>query len=1378
VETFNTYDQNALYRLTYRKTVGPGTGHLFTPLQQSMLAPLVAETAAGPDFSQSSPTNPLEVTTARSATTKTYFLGSTNGKLNYETQFHSAPQYTADASGNLMPLDSFTQIITGTNAVNVEQAGYSTQVQKTPTTSLFGYSESAGTINVAFADAKASNKSPTESTANNKTVFTYTNALGSGENLELISTDTYLQKNIVLTKAPAHTGTNPNYTVTFKLSAATGAGILDARINGQLLSAAGTITTSDAATIFNNAGVVAYIWPPSARDATPQIPGHQIPISLIYVLKSDGIYVTKQIPFNWLATAAYPVRADLTFSNYANGGDGGIGTQPYPSSWSTQHSDTTGQNAGTGGLNIQVSSEAFDSSTGYLGIGRGFIPIDTSGLPDNAVVSSSTLYTFVTGNQNDFNDAYSNINIYQGFEASPTGLVNSDVSKCGNALTNPTKGSTDLPIASTTVGSYAAFPLTTAGKSWISATSTTKFCVREGHDASNNEPVNNGDFWKYELVYLASSVNSGTAEDPYIDIQYSLSDTVPATSTQLRAEDQTNPINVTNTQPRFSAQYNDVDVGDTAVSYELELATSSSGFGSPLWDSGKLALSPSVTAGNQSQDISYAGPPLALDHTAYYWRIKFWDLANNASTWSSGTDTFTMADDGTHIQSLHYTYDPVGNITSILDDVNGSEQNIYTYDPLNRLTTASSTLSGSQTSYLKNYAYDPLGNITSSTDLGTYAYQGNIGTNYANPDAPTSIGNGLATTTLGYDANGNLLSDGTYNYAWDYLNELTQVGKGGATSTYAYDYAGNRVKVTDTTGTTYYPNKYYSFTPANGSVGTTTVKNIYASGVLVTTINSNAAASAATSTPALNAVSANFTTSTTGTTTTSWTHTTSFGTNRLLVLTASILQGIAGTGSISSASYAGLPLTKVSSSRTGTIASELWYLFAPPSGTKTLTVNTVGSTSAMKFSLSDYTGVSQTSLDATSSATGTTGNPSTAVTTHLAGDLVLSTLSRTSNTPATTNRTLLFNDVSSTTLAAASYQVSGSAGSISDTYTGTATQPWAMSIAAFAPATTTPTTGTTTSTYYIHPDHLGGANALTDSAGLLNENLQYYPYGALRTDTLAGTYGGTKRKYIGQVYDGSTGLNYLNARYQNPVRGQFLSEDPVFWGNPLQQNITDPQSFNSYSYAGDNPISRKDPTGLAFGIDDAAGFVAGGLVGVGAQYISNSLAGQQTTPGQFAGAFLTGGVIGWGAINTPETLGASNAVSASIVTGLIGGFYGSVAQQAIDKRKLGSVDVNQAGINGLYTAGTNGAFQALVPSAQIAGLSKGSNSYNAIGASVRTKTTNGTIGNISVSTAAKSAVGSQASDLYRTLSSLLADLSRTLSSYTISQSNNGSNTKK
>src|SRR6266481_6776803 len=55
----------------------------------------------------------------------------------------------------------------------------------------------------------------------------------------------------------------------------------------------------------------------------------------------------------------------------------------------------------------------------------------------------------------------------------------------------------------------------------------------------------------------------------------------------------------------------------------------------------------------------------------------------------------------------------------------------------------------------------------------------------------------------------------------------------------------------------------------------------------------------------------------------------------------------------------------------------------------------------------------------------------------------------------------------------------------------------------------------------------------------------------------------------------------LQARYYDGSKGEFLSEDPVFLGDPRQQNLNNPQTLNSYSYANDNPITGSDPTGLA-----------------------------------------------------------------------------------------------------------------------------------------------------------------------------------------------------
>lgn len=122
---------------------------------------------------------------------------------------------------------------------------------------------------------------------------------------------------------------------------------------------------------------------------------------------------------------------------------------------------------------------------------------------------------------------------------------------------------------------------------------------------------------------------------------------------------------------------------------------------------------------------------------------------------------------------------------------------------------------------------------------------------------------------------------------------------------------------------------------------------------------------------------------------------------------------------------------------------------------------------------------------------------------------------------------------------------------------------------------------TTALTRYVLNDNLSGTNLVTDSSNAIIETLDYYPYGQARLDIKSG-YAGEKRKYIGQEYDSGSTLSYLNARYYDGSRGQFISQDPVFLGDPKQQNIYDPQSLNSYAYANGNPIRNKDPTGREF----------------------------------------------------------------------------------------------------------------------------------------------------------------------------------------------------
>ncbi len=117
-------------------------------------------------------------------------------------------------------------------------------------------------------------------------------------------------------------------------------------------------------------------------------------------------------------------------------------------------------------------------------------------------------------------------------------------------------------------------------------------------------------------------------------------------------------------------------------------------------------------------------------------------------------------------------------------------------------------------------------------------------------------------------------------------------------------------------------------------------------------------------------------------------------------------------------------------------------------------------------------------------------------------------------------------------------------------------------------------------TYFVHPDHLGSTNVVTNSTGSTTSRYVYYPYGAVRNSFGTTTFN-EPNQYIGQDRDSEADLNYLNARYYQSNQGQFTSQDPVFLGDPKAQDLKNPQNLNSYSYGTNNPIVNKDPEGEA-----------------------------------------------------------------------------------------------------------------------------------------------------------------------------------------------------
>jgi RHS repeat-associated protein len=199
------------------------------------------------------------------------------------------------------------------------------------------------------------------------------------------------------------------------------------------------------------------------------------------------------------------------------------------------------------------------------------------------------------------------------------------------------------------------------------------------------------------------------------------------------------------------------------------------------------------------------------------------------------------------VQDLNYSYDPVGNITHVMDNAQQSiyfrnnridPGNDYTYDPVYRLVVAtgrehlgqvsnarmvpssaeinngsSPTDGNAMGSYTESYLYDDVGNILSLNHAGddprnpgwtrTYSY------NEQSQLEAAKTNNRLSSTTVGsnserytYDIHGNMTSMSQIpEMRWDFRDQLCSTskqivtnGRTSETTFYVYDAGKNRAR--------------------------------------------------------------------------------------------------------------------------------------------------------------------------------------------------------------------------------------------------------------------------------------------------------------------------------------------------------------------------------------------------------------------------------------------------------------------------------------------------------------------------------------------------------------------------------------------------------
>ncbi|MBI4407912.1 MAG: cadherin-like domain-containing protein [Candidatus Kerfeldbacteria bacterium] len=219
-------------------------------------------------------------------------------------------------------------------------------------------------------------------------------------------------------------------------------------------------------------------------------------------------------------------------------------------------------------------------------------------------------------------------------------------------------------------------------------------------------------------ISQANSTDAGHNSNWVFNFAPSASTTLYTNNTTTTAQSgDSNPGNLTDGTPVFSALYIDTDTGDIANKYCVQVNTATDFSGTNVWyaDNGTCSSGTTltnITAGNRSSDIEYAGNTLSCG-TTYYWRIKFWDDTPAEGSWSSAANfqincrPTVSASSGSTIEDTAYTGD--------LEHSDGDNDTV-TYAVVSSASHGVVTLTASSTG---GFTYTPNTNFN-GTDSFTY----------------------------------------------------------------------------------------------------------------------------------------------------------------------------------------------------------------------------------------------------------------------------------------------------------------------------------------------------------------------------------------------------------------------------------------------------------------------------------------------------------------------------------------------------------------------------------------------------------------------------------------------------------------------------------
>jgi len=205
---------------------------------------------------------------------------------------------------------------------------------------------------------------------------------------------------------------------------------------------------------------------------------------------------------------------------------------------------------------------------------------------------------------------------------------------------------------------------------------------------------------------------------------------------------------------------------------------------------------------------------------------------------------------------------------------------------------------------------------------------------------------------------------------------------------------------------------------------------------------------------------------------------------------------------------------------------------------------------------------------------------------------------------------------------------------------------------------------------YLHADQLGSIRMITSSTGTSVGTATYTAYGTRTTTGTTSAFG-----YAGQYTDTESGLQWLRARYYDPTTGQFLTVDPLTAATGAR-----------YAYAGGNPITGSDPSGLisvGLCVSGQAGLLLGGIAQV------CFVVATDDRDGSFTAGFTE--TLGGGYQTPAAAVDGTVQVSTARNVGQLGGpfGYGGFAADEVVDAGVGGFGASNCDAPGGFVAGAD-----------------------------------------------------------------------------------------